>query len=154
MLIGQLAEEWWGEPAARRAILFWCFFPGTIVFSMVYTRGPDADARRRVQCSCCSASAGCGAGLLRGFSTAIAPVALAAVPMCAVAAWQEIRARGWDDREARRSLIAPILSPLGAIGFGIFLWFWAGTPFADYHGPARRLVGVDDTARDPGCSAR
>ncbi len=28
VLIGQLAEQWWGEAAARRAIAFWCFFPG------------------------------------------------------------------------------------------------------------------------------
>ena len=39
VLISQLAEEWWGEEVARRAIRFWCFFPGTIVFSMVYSEG-------------------------------------------------------------------------------------------------------------------
>jgi len=131
VLIGQLAEEWWGEARARRAILFWCFFPGTVVFSMVYTEGLQLSLvagamillRRKRWL---------GAGLLCAFTTALAPVSLAAVPMCAVAAWQEIRARGWDDREARRALIAPILAPIGAIGFGIFLWFWTGTPFADY----------------------
>jgi hypothetical protein len=39
VLVIELAKEWWGEAAARRALLFWCFFPGTIVFSMVYTEG-------------------------------------------------------------------------------------------------------------------
>lgn len=131
VLIGQLAEEWWGEAAARRAIRFWCFFPGTVVFSMVYSEGFTLPLiagsmlllRRKRWLL---------AGLLAGCATGIAPAALSVVPMCAVAALQEIRARGWHDREARRALIAPLLSPLGAIGFGIFLWFWTGSPFSDY----------------------
>jgi hypothetical protein len=131
ILIGQLAEEWWGETRARRALLFWCFFPGTVVFSMVYTEGLQlaliSGAMILLQ-----RKRWVSAGLLCGLSTAIAPVALAAVPMCAVAAASEIRKRGWNDREARKSLIAPILSPIGAIGFGIFLWFWTGSPLADY----------------------
>jgi hypothetical protein len=131
VLIGQLAEQWWGEAAARRAMLFWCFFPGTIVFSMVYTEGLQL-ALISGALILLQRKRWVGAGLLCGLSTAIAPVSLAAVPMCAVAAWREIRERGWSDPEARRSLIAPILSPLGAIGFAIFLWFWTGSPLADY----------------------
>lgn len=131
ILIGKLAEEWWGESAARRAILFWCFFPGTIVFSMVYTEGLTL-----------ALVAGCmillkrkrwvWAGVCAGLSTAIAPVALSMIPVCLVAAGQEIWQRGWDDRQARKALIAPILSPLGAVAFAIFLWFWTGSPMADY----------------------
>jgi hypothetical protein len=129
VLVTVLAEQWWGEAAARRALLFWCFFPGTIVFSMVYPEGLTI-----------SLVAGCllllqhkrwaWAGLLAGLATAVEPVGLAIVPVCVVAAGLEIRQRGWADREARRSLLAPILSPLGLAGFGIFLWFWCGTPFA------------------------
>lgn len=131
VLIGQLAEEWWGEQVARRAVRFWCFFPGTIVFSMVYSEGLTLALiagsmlllqRRRWL----------WAGVLAGFSTAIAPTDLAAVPMCAVAALLELRSRGWGDREARKSLIAPLLSPLGAIGFAIYLWIWTGSPLSDY----------------------
>lgn len=131
VLIGQLAEEWWGEQRARRAIVFWCFFPGTIVFSMVYTEGLTL-----------ALIAGCmvllrrkrwlWAGVCAGFATAIAPVALASIPMCAAAALLELRERGWRDRTARRALLAPLLSPAGAIGFGIFLWFWTGSPLTDY----------------------
>ncbi len=131
VLIAQLAAEWWGEQVSRRAIRFWCFFPGTIVFSMVYSEGLTLAliagamlllARKRWL----------WAGVLAGFSTAIAPTCLAAVPMCAVAALLELRGRGWRDREARKSLIAAILSPLGAIGFGIYLWIWTGSPLSDY----------------------
>lgn len=131
VLIGRLAERWWGEQAARRAIAFWCFFPGTIVFSMVYTEGLTLtliagaimllERRRWVW-----------AGILAGFSTAVAPVALSAIPMCAVAAWPVVRDRGWRDPEARRALLAPILSTFGVLGFAIFLKFWTGSPFADY----------------------
>src|SRR5579884_43966 len=39
VLVGRLARIWWGEGAARRAVLFFCVFPGSIVFSMVYTEG-------------------------------------------------------------------------------------------------------------------
>jgi hypothetical protein len=132
VLVTQLAEQWWGAQAARRALVFWCFFPGTVVFSMVYTEG-----------LLITLVAGCllllarkrwaWAGLLAGLATAVGPVGLAAIPACAAAAWLEIRERGWSDREARRSLLAPILSPLGIAGFAIFLWFWTGTPLASFN---------------------
>lgn len=131
VLIAKLAAEWWGEQRARRAIAFWCLFPGTVVFSMVYSEGFTLAlitgamlllARRRWL----------WAGVCAGFATAIAPVALAAIPMCAVAALAEIRRHGWRDRAARRALIAPILAPAGAIGFAIYLWIWTGSPLSDY----------------------
>jgi hypothetical protein len=131
VLIGQLAEQWWGEERARRGILFWCFFPGTVVFSMVYTEGMTL-----------ALIAGClillsrrrwvWAGACAGLATAIAPVALSAILVCLVAAWLELRRRGWHDPQARRALAAPLLAPLGAVGFAIFLWFWTGSPLADY----------------------
>lgn len=131
LLVTELAEDWWGAGAARRAVVFWCLFPGTIVFSMVYSEGLTLtliagsmlllQRRRWVW-----------AGVLAGFTTAIAPTDLAAVPMCAVAALLELHSRGWRDREARRSLIAPVLSTFGAIGFAIYLWIWTGSPLSDY----------------------
>ncbi len=132
LLVTRLAEQWWGEAAAKRALIFWCFFPGTVVFSMVYTEG-----------LLISLVAGCllllgrkqwvRAGLLAGLATAVSPVAVAAIPACAVAAGLEIRKRGWADKQARRSLLAPILSPAGLVAFGIFLWFLTGTPLASFH---------------------
>jgi hypothetical protein len=142
VLIGRLAEDWWGAEAGRRAIMFWCFFPGTIVFSMAYSEGLTLalivsamillNRRRWI-----------GAGVCAGFATAVAPVTLSAVPMTAVAAWQELASRGYAlkrsalrpmlaDREARLPLLAVALSTFGVIGFAIFLKFWTGSPFADY----------------------
>jgi hypothetical protein len=123
--------RWWGEETVRRSILFFCLFPGSIVFSMVYTEGLllalvagcllALENRRWVL-----------AGLLAGFSTAVEPVAMGIIPACAAAAFMELRRRGWTDRKAWRSLAAPVLAPAGAIGFGIFLWIWVGTPLASY----------------------
>lgn len=131
LLIARLAADWWGEQSARRAVAYWCFFPGTIVFSMVYSEGLllalISGALLLLQ-----RKRWLWAGVCAGFATAIAPAALSAVPMCAAAAAIELHRRGWRDREARRSLIAPILAPAGAVGFGIYLWIWTGSPLADY----------------------
>jgi len=129
VLIQRLAAGWWGEEASRRAVLFFCFFPGSIVFSMVYSEGILiplvagcllALERRRWLL----------AGVLAAFATAVGPTALAIVPACAVAALIELRRRGW---KARKALIAPVLAPLGIIAFGAFLWVWVGSPFASYY---------------------
>jgi hypothetical protein len=143
VLVGRLAAGWWGEDASRRAVVFFCLFPGSIVFSMVYSEGVLiplvagcflALQRRRWVL----------AGLLAGASTAVAPVALAIVPACAVAAGLEIRARGWQDREARRALLAPLLAPLGLALLAIFMWLWTGSPLANYtaqhHGWSERTT--------------
>ena len=131
VLVGRLARIWWGEGAARRAVLFFCVFPGSIVFSMVYTEGlllmlvagsMLAIERRRWLV----------AGLLAGLATAVGPVATAIIPACGVAAISEIRRRGWRDLSGWRALLAPALAPAGIAGFAIFLWSWTGTPFASF----------------------
>lgn len=140
--IAKLAEQWWGERAARRALAFWCFFPGTIVFGMIYTEGLQLalitsalvllNRRRFLR-----------AGVLVGFATAIAPVSLSGIVVCAVAAGREARARGialtrsapvriWRDLNTRRAALAVPISAFGVVGFAIFLWFWTGSPLADY----------------------
>jgi hypothetical protein len=126
-----LASRWFGAAAARRATIFLCLFPGTIVFSMVYSEGLGL-----------ALVAGClllledrrwvAAGLLAGLATAVAPVLLAIIPACAVVSLLHIRRHGLRDREARRSLAAPVLSVIGAVGFAIYLWIHVGTPLASY----------------------
>ena len=39
MLVYRLASGWWGERSARRAAALFCLFPGSVVFSMVYSEG-------------------------------------------------------------------------------------------------------------------
>ncbi|MGO9793130.1 MAG: mannosyltransferase family protein [Solirubrobacteraceae bacterium] len=131
VLVGKLAESWWGKPASRRAVLVFCLFPGSIVFSMVYTEGLllslVAGCLLAMQCRRWLL-----AGILAGFSTAVGPPALAIVPACAAAAALHLRTCGWRNREAWRALLAPLLAPLGLACFGAYLWLHAGTPFASY----------------------
>src|SRR6478735_2008920 len=126
VLVQRLAESWWDEHAARRAVLIFCLFPGSVVFSMVYAEGimlPLAAGcllalqRRRWVL----------AGVLAGLATATEPQALALVLACAFAAALELRRHGWT---ARRALLAPALAPVGAAAFAVFLWLWTGSPFA------------------------
>jgi len=129
VLVQRLATGWWGEHAGRKAVLIFCLFPGSVVFSMVYAEG-----------ILLALAAGCIlalqerrwvlAGVLAGVATATEPEAVVLVVVCAVSAALELRRRGFADRSARRSLIAPALSVFGVGAFGGFLWIWTGSPFA------------------------
>ncbi len=129
VLVQRLATGWWGEAAGRRAVVMFCLFPGSIVFSMAYAEGLLiplvagcllALQRRRWVL----------AGLLAGLATAVQPDAVALVLACGVAAGFELHRNGWRDRRAARSLLAPVLSLTGVVAFAVFLWVWTGTPFA------------------------
>jgi Gpi18-like mannosyltransferase len=125
VLVGRLAEGWWGGAAARRAVLLFCLFPGSVVFSMVYAEGIMI-----------ALAAGCIlalqrrrwvlAGALAGVATATEPQALVLVLVCAVSAALELRRH----RSNLRPLLAPALSVAGAGAFAAFLWSWTGSPFA------------------------
>ena len=129
VLMHRLAAGWWGEERGRRAAWFFCLFPGSVVFSMAYAEGlmiPLAAGcilaleRRRWLL----------AGLLAGLATATEPEGVVLVLVCAVSALVELRRGGWRDRQARRSMLAPLLSLTGVVSFASFLWAWTGTPFA------------------------
>jgi hypothetical protein len=131
VLVQRLCARWWGDESGRRAVVLFCLFPGSVVFSMAYSEGVLI-----------SLAAGCLlalerrrwllAGVLAGLSTAVGPSALAIIPACAVACMLELRRKGWRDRGARSSLLAPLLAPVGIVAFGIFLWSWTRTPFASF----------------------
>jgi hypothetical protein len=131
VLVYRLAEGWWGRESARRATILFILFPGSVVFSMVYSEGlllPLAAGcmyaleRRRWLL----------AGILAGFGTAVQPGGLVLVLMCVVAAVAELRRQGWSLARARRAFVAPVLSVTGVGAFAVFLWAWTGTPFANY----------------------
>ncbi|MGA8297697.1 MAG: hypothetical protein WB770_11700 [Acidimicrobiales bacterium] len=129
VLVERLATKWWGEQIGPRAAIAFVLFPGSVVFSMAYSECLTIPLI--VGCLLCvSKKRWIAAGLLAGMATAVEPAALAMIVVLAVVALRELRAHGFADRSARRSLLAPLLSTLGIGGFGIFLWVWTGTPFA------------------------
>ena len=127
----RLAEGWWDRFTARRATILFILFPGSVVFSMVYSEGmlmPLAMAcifhleRKRFLL----------AGILAAFAPAVQPVATVLILTCVVSALLEWRRRDWRVRTLRRVIVAPLLSAVGLASFGLFLWFWTGTPLANY----------------------
>jgi hypothetical protein len=132
VLVQKLATGWWGEHSGRRAAVLFVVFPGSVVFSMVYSEGLLLPL-----------AAGCIlalqqrrwllAGILAGVATALGPDALVLILVCAVSALVELVRRGLRDREAYRAVIAPVLSGFGAAAFALFLWAWTGSPLASYY---------------------
>lgn len=131
VLVFRLASIWWGEATARWAVLMFCLFPGSVVFSIAYS-----------ECLTVPLVLGCLlalrsgrwllAGLTAGLASAVEPAALILVPVCLVVSIREVRAFGMRDRLARRSLLAPLLAPAGLGAFAVYLWGRTGTPFASY----------------------
>jgi Gpi18-like mannosyltransferase len=120
VLVQKLATGWWGAETGRRTTVLFCLFPGSVVFSMVYSEGlliPLAvgcllalQHRRWLL-----------AGVLAGIATATAATGVALIIACVVAAFRS---------KERRALVAPLLSLTGIAAFAAFLWGWTGTPFA------------------------
>jgi hypothetical protein len=131
VLVQRLATEWWDEASGRRAAVLFCLFPGSVVFSMVYSEGiliPLAAGsllalqhRRWLL-----------AGALSGLATAVDVTALPLVLAIAVSAALELRRQGWRwrDRDMRRVLAAPVLSVTGIVAFALYLWARVGSPTA------------------------
>src|SRR5207237_5291759 len=124
VLVFVFAERLAGRRTARRATLLFCFFPGSIVFSMVYSEGLMI-----------ALAAGCLlalqrqrwllAGVLGALATASRPNAVVLVAACGWAGVEAVRQRG-----DRRALLAPALSATGVAAFMGFLWLRTGAPDA------------------------
>jgi hypothetical protein len=115
-----------GDDGARQGTTLMLFWPAAFVLAMVYTEGLFITlvagmilALRRQRWVL--------AGCLAALATITDPVGIAVVVPCAWAAYVAIRQRrDWS------SLAAPLIAPIGLVGFMAFLWSWAGTPFAWY----------------------
>ncbi len=130
-LVYRLATEWWDRKIGLRAAVLFAVFPGSVVFSMVYSEGLLLPL-----------AAGCLlalghrrwllAGILAGLATAVQPAGIVLVAACAVAAYLEWRRSGYRRPVLRRVIVAPLLSLSGIAAFAAFLWAWTGTPLANY----------------------
>jgi len=114
-LAGLLARELFGLRVSERTMVLMSLFPGSFVLSFAYT-----EALLLVL------AAGCLlflvrrqwwlAGILAAVGTATRPNGVALIAACAIASFFAIR-----ERREWRSLIAPILAPIGFIGFQVWL---------------------------------
>ncbi len=121
--IGLLVRRFAGSQRATRATLLFVLFPGTFVFSLVYSEG--------ILLTCVALGLVALlerrwllAGLLGLVATSTSPIALAFVLSCAwCAGWS-----AWRDRSFR-PLVAPVLAPLGFVA--CMVWFWQHTGVLD-----------------------
>jgi hypothetical protein len=119
---------WWmlhdvfGRTGADRGTALVFFSPGALVLSLVYT-----EAATILFVACALMALRRERWLVAGLSAAVAttadPVAVAVVVPCVVAAVLAIRRTGeW------KALLAPLLAPLGAVTFFLYLWAHTGSP--------------------------
>ena len=123
-LVGLLTRTVFDDRVAYRAMLLTAFFPGSFVLSFTYS-----------EATLLVFAAGCllclqrrqwvGAGVLGALGAATRPNGIALIAACAVAALLAIR-----ERREWRSLLAPLLAPIGFVGFHLYLWRHTGEKLA------------------------
>ena len=111
VLVGLIARRLYSVSVAARAMTLFAIFPGSFVLSFAYS-----EATLIVLAAACLLFLVDERWILAGVTAAVAtgarPNGIALVAACAVASFIAIRtSRDW------RSLVAPILAPIGFIGF-------------------------------------
>jgi hypothetical protein len=120
VLLRLLLERLWGPEVADRGVALFCFFPGAVVLSLVYSE-PLMLALGIGCLLALSSRRWVTAGVLAALATATRPNAVALVAACAWASYAAVRSqRDW------RSLAAPLLAPMGFVAFQLFLWRHTG----------------------------
>jgi hypothetical protein len=124
ILVGLLAREVFDVETAERAMVLFCLFPGAVVMSWSYSE-PTLVACGAACLFFLMKERWMLAGIFAALGTATRPNGAALVAACVVAAAIAIhRNRQW------KSLIAVVLSPLGGVGFYIYLRVHTGEPNA------------------------
>lgn len=135
LLLWVLVERVCDEQVAHRSILLFCFFPSSVFLSMVYAESLMLTltmlcllallSARRQKYGPALSRRWVGAGVAGALATASRPNAVA---LCACCLWEAVRAirrdREWN------AAIAPLLAPVGFVGFMLFLWARTGEPAA------------------------
>jgi hypothetical protein len=118
--VGLVVREYAGDDAAQRGTLLFALCPGTFVFSLAYSEGIV------ITCVALGLLALLRhrwwvAGILGLLATGTSPIALAFVVSCAwCAGIAVLRERNW------RSLLAPVMAPLGFVAYQVWLWAHTG----------------------------
>lgn len=122
--VATLAHQIFDHRAANRAVVLFCVFPGTYVFSLIYSE-PLFILFAATCLIALHRRWWWIAGLAAALSGATRPTGVVVMVCCAWVAQREIRARrDW------RSLIAPLFSPVGMVAYLGFLWVRTGSPLS------------------------
>ena len=120
ILLRLLLQRLWGPEAADRGVVLFCFFPGALVLSLTYSEALMLALTIGALLALLSRN-WFVAGVLAGLATATRPNAIALVAACAWASCAAIRTeRDW------RSLVAPLLAPLGFLAYQAYVWAHTG----------------------------
>ena len=123
-LVGRIARDLFDTRTAERAMIIAAFFPGSFVLSWTYSEALMLTIAALVFMAL-TRKQWLLAGILAGVGTAARPNAVALVAACAVASLIAIKKdRDW------RSLVAPLLSPIGFVAFMAFLRHHTGEDWA------------------------
>lgn len=124
-VLGRYLSRRFGERVALAAAGFMLVSPNAFVLSMFYTEGPTIlfvaltfealDRRRWVR-----------AGVWALIGGITRPNGFLLFVPCLIAAVVEIRRHGWS--RARSSLLAPLLAPIGFVGWLVMVWVVTGEP--------------------------
>ena len=123
-LIGVIAKNLFDVKTSEKAMIIAALFPGSFVLNWAYSEA----LLLTLACMCfiaLSKKMWLWAGIFAALGTACRPNGIALVAACAVASLIAIR----QDREWK-SLIAPLLSPIGFVGFMAFLMHHTDENFA------------------------
>ena len=122
VLLWELTRQLASVEVADRATRLFCFFPGSVVLSMVYAE-PLFITLALVCLLALRSQHWVVAGLAAGVASGTRQQGLALGLVCLGAAIHAIRTS-----DAWRSLLCVVLAPFGVIGYFLFLWYWTGTP--------------------------
>jgi hypothetical protein len=154
VLLWLLVRRLCDQRVADRAVLLFCFFPGSAVLSMAYSE-PLMITMTMLCLLALLDHRWVGAGVAGALATASRPNAVAVCACCLYQAVQAFR----KDHEWR-AFIAPLLAPAGFVGFMLFLWARTGDPLVwfrvqregwheRFDGGLRTFEEVLIVARDP-----
>jgi hypothetical protein len=119
-LIAALVRRWVGTPAALFTVALWAVQPAAFVLDHPYSEATFT-CFSAACLYCIDRRWWWSAGTFAALAGATRPTGLVLVPVCAVAAAAAL----WRHREWT-ALLAPLLSPLGTVGFEVYLWWLTG----------------------------
>ena len=116
LLVGLLARTCFDDRIAYRAMLLTAVFPGSFVLSFSYSEA-TLIVLAAACLLCLQHKQWLAAGILASIGSATRANGISLIAACGIAALLAIlHERRW------RSLIAPLIAPIGFVGFHLFLW--------------------------------